>query len=197
VPSGTRSSCYREPKSGLPPTAKRKFADSNFSNRESNLVGAQQGRRRAPPTNPVINLIFSQANSSQHFCKSDFTDDASLNASTLMLSALLAADPIVIPAQPTSFRRANVGREPAAAPEGAPIPPSRPSDPATGVRTSEPSTSNDGAKADRFTARQTIDVTPELRARSRIAASNAASPSRRCSATSCPPSPPDNAGEDA
>ena len=121
-------------------------------------------KEQRQPTNPVIDLIFSQANSSQHFCKSDFTDDASLNASTLMLSALLAADPIVIPAQPTSFRR------PAAAPEDAPIPPSRPSDPATGVRTSEPSTSNDGAKADRFTARRTIDVTPELRGRIKVAA---------------------------
>ena len=87
-----------------------------------------------------------------------------------MLSALLAADPIVIPAQPTSFRRANVGREPAAAPEDAPIPPSRPSDPATWVRTSEPSTSNDGAKADLFTARRTIDVTTELRGRIKVAA---------------------------
>jgi hypothetical protein len=169
VPSGTRSSCYREPKSGLSPTAKRKFGDSNFSNRKSNLVRERHGRR-APPTNPVIDLIFSQASSSQHFCKSDFTDDASLNASTLMLSALLAADPIVIPAQPTPFRRANVGREPAAAPGGAPIPPSRPSDPATRVRTPEPSASNDGAKADLFTARRTIDVKPELHGRITIPA---------------------------
>jgi hypothetical protein len=125
VPSGTRSSCYREPKSGLPPTAKRKFGDSNFSNRESNLVRERLGRA---PTNPIIDLICLQASSNKYFCRSDFTED---------------------PAR---------------------IPPSRPSYPNTRVRTPEPSASIDGAKTDLFTARLTIDVTPELRARSRIAA---------------------------
>jgi hypothetical protein len=73
VPSGTRSSCYREPKSGLPPTAKRKFGDSNFSNRESNLVRERLGR--APTTNPIISLMRLQASSNKHFCRSDFTED--------------------------------------------------------------------------------------------------------------------------
>jgi hypothetical protein len=40
-----------------------------------------------------------------------------------------------------------------------------PSDPDTWVRTPEPATSQNGAKADLFTARMTIDVTPELRGR--------------------------------
>jgi hypothetical protein len=45
----------------------------------------------------------------------------------------------------------------------------RPSDPDTWVRTPQPS-SNDGAKAELFTARLTIDVTPELRGRIKVAA---------------------------
>jgi hypothetical protein len=45
----------------------------------------------------------------------------------------------------------------------------RPSDPDTWVRTPEPSPNN-GAKADLFTARLTIDVTPELRGRIKVAA---------------------------
>ena len=45
----------------------------------------------------------------------------------------------------------------------------RPSDPDTWVRTPEPR-SNNGAKADLFTARLTIDVTPELRGRIKVAA---------------------------
>lgn len=45
----------------------------------------------------------------------------------------------------------------------------RPSDPDTWVRTSEPRPNN-GAKADLFTARLTIDVTPELRGRIKVAA---------------------------
>jgi hypothetical protein len=45
----------------------------------------------------------------------------------------------------------------------------RPSDPDTWVRTPQPS-SNDCAKADLFTARLTIDVTPELRGRIKVAA---------------------------
>jgi hypothetical protein len=46
----------------------------------------------------------------------------------------------------------------------------RPSDPDTWVRAPEPTTSKNGAKADLFTARLTIDVTPELRGRIKIAA---------------------------
>ena len=45
----------------------------------------------------------------------------------------------------------------------------RPSDPDTWVRTPEPRPNN-GAKADLFTARLTIDVTPELRGRIKVAA---------------------------
>jgi len=45
----------------------------------------------------------------------------------------------------------------------------RPSDPDTWVRTPEPSSKN-GAKADLFTARLTIDVTPKLRGRINVAA---------------------------
>jgi hypothetical protein len=45
----------------------------------------------------------------------------------------------------------------------------RPSDPDTWVRRPEPS-SNNGAKGDLFTARLTIDVTPELRGRIKVAA---------------------------
>jgi hypothetical protein len=45
----------------------------------------------------------------------------------------------------------------------------RPSDPDTWVRTPELRPSN-GAKADLFTARLTIDVTPELRGRIKVAA---------------------------
>ena len=45
----------------------------------------------------------------------------------------------------------------------------RPSDPDSWVRTSEPQPNN-GAKADLFTARLTIDVTPELRGRIKVAA---------------------------
>lgn len=45
----------------------------------------------------------------------------------------------------------------------------RPSDPDDWVRTPEPCP-NIGAKADLFTARLTIDVTPELRGRIKVAA---------------------------
>jgi len=45
----------------------------------------------------------------------------------------------------------------------------RPSDPDTWVRTPEPHPDN-GVKADLFTARLTIDVTPELRGRIKVAA---------------------------
>jgi hypothetical protein len=45
----------------------------------------------------------------------------------------------------------------------------RPSDPDTWVRTPDQRPSN-GAKADLFTARLTIDVTPELRGRIKVAA---------------------------
>ena len=46
----------------------------------------------------------------------------------------------------------------------------RPSDPETWVRTPEPAVSPNGAKADCFTARLTIDVTPELRGKIKVAA---------------------------
>ena len=45
----------------------------------------------------------------------------------------------------------------------------RPSDPDNWVRTPDPRPNN-GAKADLFTARLTIDVTPELRGRIKVAA---------------------------
>jgi hypothetical protein len=45
----------------------------------------------------------------------------------------------------------------------------RPSDPDTWVRTPDPRPNN-GARADLFTARLTIDVTPELRGRIKVAA---------------------------
>ena len=45
----------------------------------------------------------------------------------------------------------------------------RPSDPETWVRAPEPAPSN-GTKADCFTARLTIDVTPELRGRIKVEA---------------------------
>ena len=45
-----------------------------------------------------------------------------------------------------------------------------PGDPDPWVRTPEPATSQNGAKADLFTARMTIDVTPELRGRIKVAA---------------------------
>lgn len=45
----------------------------------------------------------------------------------------------------------------------------RPGDPDTWVRRAEPRPDN-GAKADLFTARLTIDVTPELRGRIKVAA---------------------------
>ena len=44
----------------------------------------------------------------------------------------------------------------------------RPSEPDTWVRTPDPRPNN-GAKADLFTARLTIDVTPELRGRIKVA----------------------------
>ena len=46
----------------------------------------------------------------------------------------------------------------------------RPSDPETWVRTPEPAVSANGKKAECFTARLTIDVTPELRGRIKVAA---------------------------
>jgi hypothetical protein len=47
---------------------------------------------------------------------------------------------------------------------------SRPSDPGAWVRSPELSMPRDGVTADRFTAGQTIDVTPELGARIKIVA---------------------------
>ena len=47
---------------------------------------------------------------------------------------------------------------------------SRPSDPDTWVRAPDPTATQNGAKADLFTARLTIDVTPELRGRIKVAA---------------------------
>jgi len=47
---------------------------------------------------------------------------------------------------------------------------SRPRDPDTWVRAPEPSATQNGAKAELFTARLTIDVTPELRGRIKVAA---------------------------
>lgn len=46
----------------------------------------------------------------------------------------------------------------------------RPSDPDTWVRVPEPATPKNGVKADLFTARLTINVTPELRGRIKVAA---------------------------
>jgi len=47
---------------------------------------------------------------------------------------------------------------------------SRPRDPDTWVRTRDVNVPKNGARADHFTARLTIDVTPELRDRIKIAA---------------------------
>jgi hypothetical protein len=47
---------------------------------------------------------------------------------------------------------------------------SRPRDPQSWIRAPEPSATQNGAKADLFTARLTIDVTPELRGRIKVAA---------------------------
>ena len=47
---------------------------------------------------------------------------------------------------------------------------SRPTDPDTWVRAPEPSATPNGAKVDLFTARLTVDVTPELRGRIKVAA---------------------------
>ena len=47
---------------------------------------------------------------------------------------------------------------------------SRPSDPDTWVRAPDTTATQNGAKADLFTARLTIDVTPELRGRIKVAA---------------------------
>jgi hypothetical protein len=47
---------------------------------------------------------------------------------------------------------------------------SRPRDPDTWVRTRDVNVPKNGARADHFTARLTIDVTPELRGRIKIAA---------------------------
>jgi hypothetical protein len=47
---------------------------------------------------------------------------------------------------------------------------SRPSDPGASVRSPELSMPRDGVTADRFTARQAIDVTPELSAGIKVAA---------------------------
>ena len=47
---------------------------------------------------------------------------------------------------------------------------SRPSDPDNWVRAPDPTATQNGAKADLFTARLTIDVTPELRGRIKVAA---------------------------
>jgi len=47
---------------------------------------------------------------------------------------------------------------------------SRPSDPDTWVRAPDPTGTQNGAKADLFTARLTIDVPPELRGRIKVAA---------------------------
>ena len=47
---------------------------------------------------------------------------------------------------------------------------SRPRDPDTWVRAPDPAATQNGAKADLFTARLTIDVTPALRGRIKVAA---------------------------
>jgi hypothetical protein len=47
---------------------------------------------------------------------------------------------------------------------------SRPSDPDQWVRAPDPAIPENGAKADRYTARLTIDVTPELRGRIKVVA---------------------------
>jgi hypothetical protein len=47
---------------------------------------------------------------------------------------------------------------------------SRPRDPDTWVRTRDVNVPKNGAKADHFTARLTVDVTPDLRGRIKVAA---------------------------
>jgi hypothetical protein len=69
VPSGTRSSCYQEPKSAVLPAATRKTSDSNFTNKESNLVSERLLRPSVWATGPIC---LQASNSNKHFCKSEF-----------------------------------------------------------------------------------------------------------------------------
>ena len=62
---------------------------------------------------------------------------------------------------------------------------------------SEPSASNDGAKADLFTARLTIDLTHELRGRIKVAAFQGGITVAELLRDLLSPASPDNAGEDA
>ena len=74
VPSGTGSSCYQEPKSGLSFATQRKSGDSNLANTESNVVEVQRPMWTAPL---AAALTCSQAiSSNKHFSPSDFTDEA-------------------------------------------------------------------------------------------------------------------------
>src|SRR5712671_6466219 len=57
---------------------------------------------------------------------------------------------------------------------------SRPRDVETWVRASDVTTQKNGAKAHHFTARLTIDVTPDLRGRIKVQPSGAESPSPKC-----------------
>jgi hypothetical protein len=68
VPSGTRSSCYREPKFGLPFAAQQQSGDSNLANKDSNVVESQ---RRMWITAAMAGLTGGPVGSSNNqFCKS-------------------------------------------------------------------------------------------------------------------------------
>ena len=68
VPSGTRCSCYREPKFGLAPALKEESGDSNIPNRESNFVGERVRIR------PAMALTFGQGSSNNKCSKCEFEE---------------------------------------------------------------------------------------------------------------------------
>jgi hypothetical protein len=75
VPSGTRSSCYREPKSRLAPELKQEFSDSNLTNKESNFV-VELGRIECK-IHPFNALTFGQSSSNDNFSKCEFKNGSS------------------------------------------------------------------------------------------------------------------------
>jgi hypothetical protein len=78
VPSGTRCSCHREPKSGLLFAAQHQSGDSNLANNESNVVRL---RCRAWTTQPITDLRCSEISSSnQHLREVRFADDVARRA---------------------------------------------------------------------------------------------------------------------
>jgi hypothetical protein len=70
VPSGTRSSCYREPESTLTFSAQSEFRESNFTNKESNLL-REPGRLIF-----AVGPIGLRSAGSKQLCKSDLAQHA-------------------------------------------------------------------------------------------------------------------------